>query len=399
MNAMTFQQWVPRIHELGRDFETRSEIHDAEASFVSENYTCLQRERFLAALVPESLGGGGLTHSQVCELLRLLGHYCGSTALAVSMHQHLVAAAVWRHRHGHGGPELLQSVAARQPVLVSTGARDWLESSGEMVRTNGGYRVKATKSFASQSAIGDILVTSAPFQDPDSSAGAQVLHFAVPMKSEGVCVLRDWHTLGMRGTGSHTVRLENVFVPDAAITLQRPRGVFHPVFNVVVTVAMPLIMAVYVGIAQRAAREAVDYARRQRRTKLHWPEAIGGMLNELTSAELNHGDMIRLAHDLNFRPEDRLGQEILTRKTNVANACIGVVTRAMEIVGGQAFYRSFGLERLFRDVQGARYHPLPEAEQQRFLGEWILGSTPRVDDPAALNTKTPEHEVQECATR
>jgi alkylation response protein AidB-like acyl-CoA dehydrogenase len=396
---MTFEHWSQRIHDLGRDFETRSELHDAEASFVSENYTRLQQERFLAALVPESLGGGGLNHSQVCELLRLLGQYCGSTALAVSMHQHLVAAAVWRHRQGQGGPELLRTVASRQPILVSTGARDWLESSGEMVRTDGGYRVKATKSFASQSAVGDILVTSAPHHEPGSASGAQVLHFAVSMKSEGICVLRDWHTLGMRGTGSHTVRLENVFVPDAAITLRRPRGVFHPVFNVVVTVAMPLIMAVYVGIAQRAAREAVDYARRQRRPKLHWPEAVGGMLNELASAEIHHRDMIRLAHDLDFRPEDRLGQEILTRKTNVANACIGVVTRAMEIVGGQAFYRSFGLERLFRDVQGARYHPLPEAEQQRFLGEWILGSTPRVDEPAGSHAKTPESGLRELATR
>jgi alkylation response protein AidB-like acyl-CoA dehydrogenase len=32
----------------------------------------------------------------------------------------------------------------------------------------------------------------------------------------------------------------------------------------------------------------------------------------------------------------------------------------MEIVGNEGFYRGFGLERLFRDVQAARYHPLPE---------------------------------------
>ena len=44
----------------------------------------------------------------------------------------------------------------------------------------------------------------------------------------------------------------------------------------------------------------------------------------------------------------------------------------MEIVGGQGFYRSFGLERLFRDVQAAKYHPLPERDQHRFLGEYLL---------------------------
>ena len=102
------------------------------------------------------------------------------------------------------------------------------------------------------------------------------------------------------------------------------------------------------------------------------------MVNELTSAELNLKDMVRLANDLDFKPENPLGQEILARKTNAANACVGVVTKAMEIVGGQGFYEGFGLERLFRDVQAANYHPLPEKDQQQSLGEYILGLKPAI---------------------
>lgn len=289
------------------------------------------------------------------------------------MHQHLLAATLWKYRHGQGGAEMLKGVAARQPVLISTGARDWLESNGEMIQSDGGFRVKALKSFASQSALGDVLVTSARYHNPDE--GWQVLHFAAPMKSEEVCVLNDWHTLGMRGTGSHTVRLNGVFVPESSITLRRPRGEFHPIFNVIVTVAMPLIMSVYVGIAQKAAREALEFAKRQRHPKPHLPDAIGGLLNQLVSAEVNLKDMIRIANDLDFQPANQTGQDILCRKTNVANACVSVVARAMEIVGGQGFYRSFGLERLFRDVQAAKYHPLPEPEQQRFLGEYVIGKS------------------------
>lgn len=45
----------------------------------------------------------------------------------------------------------------------------------------------------------------------------------------------------------------------------------------------------------------------------------------------------------------------------------------MEVVGGAALYRNVGLERLFRDVQGARYHPLQEKRQQRFTGRVVLG--------------------------
>lgn len=378
MTKRTDQEWLTQIHALGRDFETRAAEHDRDGSFVSENYAALKEQGFLAAAIPEELGGGGVSHSAMCGLLRILAQYCSSTALAQSMHQHLLAATLWKHRHGQGGAEVLRGVAARQPVLISTGARDWLESNGEMVQSDGGFRVKALKSFASQSAIGDVLVTSARYRDPNE--GWQVLHFSVPMNAEGVGVLNDWHTLGMRGTGSHTVRLDGVFVPESSITLRRPRGVFHPIYNVVVTVAMPLIMSVYVGIAQKAAREAIEFAKRQRHPKPHLPDAIGCLLNQLVCAEVHLQDMIRIANDLDFQPVNQIGQDILSRKTNVANACVNVVSQAMEIVGGQGFYRSFGLERLFRDVQAAKYHPLPEPEQQRFLGEYIIGQRTSVGE-------------------
>jgi alkylation response protein AidB-like acyl-CoA dehydrogenase len=366
------QDWLEQIHELGRDFETRAAEHDHDDSFVSENYAALKQHGFFGAMVPEEFGGGGVSHSAMCELLRTLAQYCSSTALAHSMHQHLVAATLWKFCHGQGGEPVLRNVAAKQLVLVSTGARDWLESNGEAVRADGGYRVKAMKAFASQSVAGDMLVTSAPYHDP--AAGWQVLHFSVPMKADGVTVLNDWHTLGMRATGSHTVRLEGVFVPESSVVLRRPRGQFHPVFNVVVTVAMPLVMSVYVGIAQKAAHLALETAQAQKHPRPHLAGAVGAMMNELTSAELHLQDMIRIANDLDFKPENQVGQAILSRKTNAANACIGVVTKAMEIAGGPGFYRSFGLERLFRDVQAAKYHPLPQADQQQSLGEHLLST-------------------------
>jgi alkylation response protein AidB-like acyl-CoA dehydrogenase len=126
------------------------------------------------------------------------------------------------------------------------------------------------------------------------------------------------------------------------------------------------------SIAQKAARIAIEAARGQRRRKPHLAGAVGAMMNELASAELHLKDMIRITRDLDFKPDNQTGQDILSRKTNSANACIGVVNRAMEIAGGRGFYRSFGLERLFRDVQAAKYHPLSQADQQLSLGEHIL---------------------------
>jgi alkylation response protein AidB-like acyl-CoA dehydrogenase len=319
----------------------------------------------LAAVVPAELGGGGVSHREMCEMLRTLAQYCSSTALALSMHQHLVAATVWKYRRGQGGDALLKSVAEKQLVLVSTGAGDWLESNGSASKTEGGYLINARKHFASQAPVGEVLVTSAPYME-------EVLHFPVPMNAAGVTVLDNWRALGMRATGSHTVKLENVFVPDSAVVLRRPRGAYHPLWNIVLTVALPLIMSVYVGIAQKAAKLLINQVRRRKNNKAHVPSLVGEMNNYLAAAEIQWNDMLRIANNYDFEPVDQNGHAILTRKTNVANAAIAVVTKAMEIAGGEGFYRDFGLERLFRDVQAARYHPLPERDQTYFSGEFLL---------------------------
>lgn len=366
----TETQWLDLTHALGKDFAQREAVYDREAAFVKENYRQLKEHRFFSATIPTELGGEGVSHSQMCDILRIIAQYSGSTALALSMHQHLLAANIWKYQHGQGGEEMLKKVADNQLVLVSTGARDWLESNGEMQKTEGGYLVNAQKHFASQSAVGDVLVTSAAYNDPES--GWQVLHFPVPFRSEGLTVMDNWYTMGMRGTGSHTVKLENVFVAESAIALRRPRGDFHPFWSVVLTVAMPLIMSAYVGIAEKAAQITIQQSRRSNFRKPHLPYLIGEMNNQLTAAQVQWKDMVRICNNYDFQPLDRNAQDILTRKTNVANAAIRTVTKAMEVAGGQSFFKSFELERLFRDVQAAQYHPLQEKDQQLFSGEFIL---------------------------
>ena len=45
----------------------------------------------------------------------------------------------------------------------------------------------------------------------------------------------------------------------------------------------------------------------------------------------------------------------------------------MEVTAGAGFYRDLGLERLFRDVHGARYHPLRGSAQLIYAGRVALG--------------------------
>jgi acyl-CoA dehydrogenase len=59
-------------------------------------------------------------------------------------------------------------------------------------------------------------------------------------------------------------------------------------------------------------------------------------------------------------------------RTLTGQAAIRTVERAMEVAGGASFYRRIGLERAFRDIQGARFHPLQEKAQLRYTGRVAL---------------------------
>jgi len=364
------------VQIIGPRFAEGAAERDAGDVFVADHYDVLKQHKVFSALVPAELGGGGVSHSAMCRFLRQLAHYCPSTALALSMHQHLVAAAVYNHRNGKPGQKLLEKVAASEVVLISTGANDWLESSGLAARADGGFRINARKPFGSGSPKGGVLMTSAPFEDPKE--GWQVLHFAVPFNAPGVSLANDWQTLGMRATGSQTIILENVFVPDDAIALRRPRGKFHPAWNVILTVAMPLIMSVYTGVAEAAADIATELARKRQNDPV-LPYLLGELVNELTRVQLAADDMVRLANDFDVTMGLDVTSPMLARKTIVAEGVLATVEKALEVAGGAGFYRKAGLERLLRDAHGAQFHPLPAKRQHRFTGRIALGLDPIAD--------------------
>lgn len=359
--------WTARTHELGPQIAARAAAADANDAFVSENMKLLKDAGFHAAAVPAELGGGGATPAELSGMLRTLAGYCGSTALAFAMHTHAVALPAWRWHRTPGPVEgLLKRVVAENLTLVSSGGSDWLDGSCDAVPVEGGFRVSGRKIFASGSPLGDLLVTMAVQQTPE---GPTVLHLAIPLKAQGVTILDTWRTLGMRGTGSHDIELKDVFVPDAAVTVRRPSGKWHPLMHMVTMIAFPLIYSVYVGLAEAARDKAVAMA--ARKTSDDLTQIVGEMDTELAAARMALSDMLAVIEA--GEPGEAASNRVMMGRTLVARSAIRTVEKAMEAAGGGAFYRKAGLERIWRDVQAARYHPLQEKAQARLAGRMALG--------------------------
>ena len=191
-------------------------------------------------------------------------------------------------------------------------------------------------------------------------------------QAEGVTVNLDWEAMGMRGTGSGTVVFKDVFIAEGAVSLRRPRAKFHPVYNIIVGCAMPLIMSVYVGVAETAAERALTAARKRGAM----PLLLGEMQNHLTVAQLTR----RQHGGAGGRPRVRALERIQQRHAGSEDA--GGQRRHRDGLEGHRGCgrrgipaRNNGIERLLRDAYASQFHPLPERKQQEFTGRLMLGLT------------------------
>jgi alkylation response protein AidB-like acyl-CoA dehydrogenase len=251
--------WANVARDIGEAFAARAAQHDRDGEFVAKNYADLKDRRLFSAAIPAELGGGGASHAEVCAIVREIGRHCGSTGLSYAMHSHPVCVNVFKHVRGDAkATAALTKIAAGELVVAGTGANDWLASNGEASEVEGGYRVNAHKRFVSGGPGADLFVTSAIVDGDD---GPEVIHFAVPMASRGIEIQSNWDTLGMRGTGSNDIVMEDVFVAAEAVVARRPAGTWHPMWDVIVPVALPVIVACYVGLAEAAAEHALHSAR------------------------------------------------------------------------------------------------------------------------------------------
>ncbi|WP_428116098.1 acyl-CoA dehydrogenase family protein [Candidatus Poriferisodalis sp.] len=236
---------VAKMAELGPAFAERAPKYDRDASFPHENWADLADAGFLGLCVPTEAGGLGTDFVGYALVAEEMGRHCATTALTFNMHtatallagpiaESLLAGPNGRALDPDG--QMSAHLEANRPQLwhgmiservihsqpfsegQAPGARSGLSTTA--VRTDGGYVVTGRKIFASLSGAAHRHNVLAVVEgDP------RIRLLGVPADSDGVEIVGDWDPLGMRGTDSRTLLMDNVFVPAANEVL--PPGMFN----------------------------------------------------------------------------------------------------------------------------------------------------------------------------
>jgi alkylation response protein AidB-like acyl-CoA dehydrogenase len=367
---------------LADRFAERAAEHDRDASFPFENYEDMRAAGYLGLTVPTELGGLDASLYELVLAQERLAVGDGSTALAVNMHVSPMGqlASLWRTSGDEQLADVLRRAADGRLVYASMSAEpgDALLLTSRTVarRVDRGYRVTGKKIFGTESAVCTEFSTRALYDDPER--GPQVLFFRLPRDVDGMTVHDTWDTMGMRGTQSNDFTLEDVFVPEEAVFHAYPVDHFDAtLLKTVWGWAMPTFGAVFLGVAAGAmeyARDQVEARGRRESPQVQHLFAEMEVLLETARATL-YRHCAEMQDGLLYSAlpvQHGLARAVLAKIVATNNA-VAIVERALDVVGGAAYYRRSPLERMYRDVRAGPMMPYNNLDADDLFGRTALG--------------------------
>jgi alkylation response protein AidB-like acyl-CoA dehydrogenase len=387
---------VALAETLADEIGKRAAEHDRDASFPYDSFAAVKQSGYLAAPVPEHLGGLGTAsvHDVLVASSRLAR---GDAALTLGVNMHLVfvlnvvrryeiATAAGEERHARSFAATLEEIARDGIVFAAAGSergQDLTRPATTAMRTETGWIVSGSKVFCTMAPAADVLYTAVTYVDDH---GRERYGYAmIPRRTPGVVVHDDWDALGMRASSSDSVSFEDVQLPRSALRGGFPvgdgieymernlaAGLFHA------AAALGVAESADAGIASGLARRAeVDpHAQMLAAESFVDLSACRAMFSRAAALIDEHHERNPISRGT--APElTQLFGEAQGAKVFIGEAAFRIVDRALALSGGAGYLNGSPLARAYRDVRALPFmHPLGANRAYVFLGQLAAGREP-----------------------
>ena len=381
-------------------FVPRADRHDREASFPFDDYYDLRAEGLFGLCIPERYGGLGADYETYCLVAEQIAQGDASTALTFNMHcltmlmmgviaDTMPMPPAARERHEklraakfrevieegafYGQPHSEPVEQGQTDTALSVGGRRFGTTARKVA---GGYVVNGRKFFVSLAGCAPYFATPA-IRVGDEPWLDRTLYLQVPKDAPGVSFPGEWDPMGMRGTVSRDMLLQDVFVPDDAEVL--PPGLFGAMYNAFPHLSPLTFCATFLGLMQAAYDGALAYLTGQMPGSpgLHTEAAVKGhavaeMLFTLESARALYYRAISEARV--DAPADAV-QRARAAHVTVMRGAVTVTQEAIRVCGGRGLLKRYPLERYARDARaGALMRPWTQEIATQQAWEQALGA-------------------------
>jgi 3-hydroxy-9,10-secoandrosta-1,3,5(10)-triene-9,17-dione monooxygenase len=331
-----------------------------------ETIADLHRTGLFRILQPGRVGGSELPFRSIVELVAVIGRACGSTAWVLAN----LAAHHWLL--GMWSPEAQDEIWGQSPDNLIGSAL--IFPRGRARPVDGGYRLTGRWPFSSGVDASSWNLIGAIVNDVETGISEPRI-FLLP--ASDYTIIDTWHVIGLAGTGSKDVAVEDVFVPAyRSLSVSQITGGPNPGSRVNPAVlyqlpAISLFAFCIAGVSLGIARGAFEYFAETTRTRtsyytgrnladfvtlqVHLAEAAvvadsaqALMLTDCEEATrlVTAGTVPSLVQRARYRRDGAYAATLCTRAVDVL----------FHAAGGGAIYARNPLQRAFRDVHAANAH-------------------------------------------
>lgn len=320
----------------------------------------LRKVGLYRCFTPDRYGGAERDLFSTFEALAVLGEGCAATAWVSSLFVAHSLIVAWF------SADAQSEVWSQGPDTLIASSLAPMHSAGEVPE---GIELSGCWSFVSGIDHADWILVGA------KRGGEDVLAL---LPADSASILEDWDVVGLQASGSKSIRLDSVFVPEhRVLSMERvnaadPPGLasnrsdlfrvpWRPFFSF--TMVPPAL-----GVARAAVKHARSYlAERQSAftgksyaskplSHVRLAESVGevqsaGRLMKLELVELSEVAALEAGVDSGLMARASFTPGL------IVELCHRAVTRLFTSGGGKVLYRSDPLARCFRDMTAIAHHP------------------------------------------
>lgn len=378
------EQILDGIRDIAPNLRARAQETEGNRRVPDESIKEIRETGFFRMLQPTRYGGAESDLVPFYSAVKLIAQACGSTGWVSSV----LGAHNW---HLATFPEQAQDdMWGEAPDLLLSSA---YAPMGRALPVDGGYRLSGTWSFSSGCAYAGGAILGALVLGDD---GKPVDNVAMVVPAADYTIEDVWHTVGLRGTGSNNIVVDDVFVPSHRVLsfadsfrcecpgqTVNPAPLYRvPLFSLMsTTITTPLV-----GMATGAYEAHVAHQKDRVR-------AYGGAQSKddpfakvrvaQAASEIDAAWLQLTTNIADVEAAARAGSVPMTLRTRVrrdqvraSERAIYAIDRLFENSGASAIATDTPIQRFWRDAHSARVHVVndPEAALKTF-GDQEFGAT------------------------
>jgi alkylation response protein AidB-like acyl-CoA dehydrogenase len=348
---------------------------DHEHRFPAEALSAAAELDLMGILIPSEYGGAGLDHLAFAICIEEITTACASTAVLVDVHNSVAAEPIllfgdeeqkrsWLPRLARG--EILGAFALTEPSSGSDAA-----ALGTSAKRHGDeWVLNGTKVFITGVGHAGMYLVFAR-TDADQPGAAGVSCFIVPGDADGLRTGQVFAKMGLNGSPTGELVLEDVRIPAANLLYREGKG-FSVAMRALDSGRIG-ISAQALGIGQAAYNEALAYTRD--REQFGEPVAslqgVSWMLADMATRLEASRRLVYHAADLCSRGLP-FTKEASMAKVFTTDTAMAVTTDAIQLAGGYGYVEDYPFERFFRDAKACQIYEGSNQVQRIVIAREIL---------------------------